>query len=104
MNDQLVNSGVLWSYLPNTEPSFFTKNLAKFQGMGLSSPLASCTHNHLLEDHKTGKVRFGTGRSQDAQKTGRIRFGTGQNSCKAAWWQAAEGSATFTAGRHQHDC
>lgn len=31
-------------HLPKTVPSFLTKNLAKFQEIGLVSPLASCKH------------------------------------------------------------
>ncbi len=29
-------------YLPKTVPSFFTRNFAKFQEIGLVSPLAAC--------------------------------------------------------------
>ena len=31
------------AHLPNTVPSFLTRNLAKFQGIGLVSPLAACS-------------------------------------------------------------
>ncbi len=36
-------------YLPNTVPSFFTRNFAKFQEIGLVSPLPACSFDSLSE-------------------------------------------------------
>ena len=38
-----AQEAMLDAHLPNTLPSFLTKNLAKFQGIGLVSPLAACS-------------------------------------------------------------